>query len=51
MFELNFCFRPGDYVAIFWIESSGRCEWYLANVVKMGEQQLKFFKKLKGLQL
>ena len=28
------CFRPG-YVAAFWIDSSGKYEWFLANVVEI----------------
>ena len=34
--SLNYkCFRPGDYVAAFWIDSSGKYEWFLANVVEI----------------
>ena len=29
------CFRPGDYVAAFWIDSSGKYKWHLANVVEI----------------
>ena len=33
--NFNFkCFRTGDYVAAFWVDSSSKYEWFLVNVVE-----------------
>ena len=42
-------FRPGDYVAAFWIDGSGKYEWHLANVVEICSNDtflLSYFKKV-----
>ena len=42
-------FRPGDYVAAFWIDSSGKYKWHLANVVEICINDtflLSYFKKI-----
>ena len=43
------CFRPGDYVAAFWIDSSGKYEWHLANLVEICSNDtflLSYFRKI-----
>ena len=42
-------FRPSDYVAAFWIDSSGKYEWHLTNVVEICSNDpllLSYFKKI-----